>query len=160
VYADGFAFVFRVLRSLGVPLDRLEDAAQDVFTVVHRRLGDFEGRSSPKTWLFGIAQRVASDYRRTARRKSSHLQPLPEDHPGLTASPQAHLEAQRAATFVDAFLATLSSEKREIFALVFLEELPVPEVAQALDIPLNTAYSRVRIVRQELRTALERRNGR
>ncbi len=157
VYSEGFGFVFRVLRTLGVRPDRLEDAAQDVFTVVHRRLGEFEGRSSVRTWLFGIAQRVASDYRRSDRRKSSRLEPLIADVPSEQSSPQARLEAQHAAHFVDEFLKTLSSQKREVFALAFMEEMPPGEVAQALGIPLNTVYSRIRTVRGELRTALERR---
>jgi RNA polymerase sigma-70 factor (ECF subfamily) len=157
VYADGFPFVFRVLRSLGVHPHRLEDAAQDVFTVVHRRLAEFEGRSSIRTWLFGIAQRVASDYRRGERRKASQLDPLTPDIQSEHASPHANLEARRAADFVDEFLKSLSSQKREVFALAFMEEMPAGEVAQALGIPLNTAYSRIRTVRAELKKALERR---
>jgi RNA polymerase sigma-70 factor, ECF subfamily len=160
IYAEGFPFVFRVLRSLGVTPVRLEDAAQDVFTVVHRRLGDFERRSSVRTWLFGIAQRVASDYRRSERRKPTHLEPLPADLSCERASPHADLEAQRAADFVDAFLRSLSEEKRAFFALAFLEEMPATEVAEALGIPLNTVYSRIRSLRAELAKALKRLNTR
>lgn len=157
VYAENFPFVFRLLRSLGVHPDRLEDAAQDVFTVVHRRLSDFEGRSSIRTWLFGIAQRVASDYRRTERRKTSRLDPLAAEVQSDQASPHAELEAQRAARFVDAFVSSLSDEKRAVFALAFMEEMPATEVAEALGIPLNTAYSRIYAVRVALRKAMERR---
>lgn len=157
VYAEGFAFVFRVLRSLGVHSHRLEDAAQDVFTVVHRKLGEFDGRSSIRTWLFGIARRVASDYRRSERRKWFGLVALPAELECQRASPHASLEAQRAADFVDDFLKSLSTEKREVFALAFMEEMPAAEVAQALGIPLNTAYSRIRTVRAQLKRALERR---
>ena len=160
IYAEGFPFVFRVLRSLGVAPVRLEDAAQDVFTVVHRRLGDFEGRSSVRTWLFGIAQRVASDYRRAERRKPSGLEALPAELSCERASPHANLEAQRAADFLDAFLRSLGEDKRALFALAFLEEMPASEVAQALGIPLNTVYSRIRTLRAELGKALKRRNTR
>jgi RNA polymerase sigma-70 factor, ECF subfamily len=160
IYAEGFPFVFRLLRSLGVTPVRLEDAAQDVFTVVHRRLGDFERRSSVRTWLFGIAQRVASDYRRSERRKPTRLEPLPADLSCERASPHADLEAQRAADFVDAFLRSLGEEKRALFALAFLEEMPATEVAEALGIPLNTVYSRIRSLRAELAKALKRRNTR
>ncbi len=160
VYAEGFAFVFRVLRSLGVRPWRLEDAAQDVFTVVHRKLAQFEGRSSVKTWLFGIAQRVASDYRRTERRKLSRLEPLSADMRCENEAPDAKLEAAQAASFIDRFLDSLSPEKRALFALVFIEEIPVPEVAGMLQIPLNTAYSRIRTLRADLRKALERQNRR
>lgn len=157
IYRDGFPFVFRVLRSLGVRPERLEDAAQDVFTIVHRRLSDFEGRSTVRTWLFGIAQRVASDHRRTERRKASPLAPMPPELPTGEASPQARLEAQQVAVFLDGFVKTLSLEKRAVFALAFIEDMPANEVAEALGIPLNTAYSRIRTVRAELRKAMERR---
>lgn len=157
VYAEGFPFVFRVLRSLGVPPNRLEDAAQDVFTVVHRRLAGFEGRSSLRTWLFGIAQRVASDYRRFEQRKGSRLEPLSDEPSSDDASPHADLEARRAAAFVDAFVKSLTPEKRAVFALALMEEMPAGEVAEALHVPLNTVYTRIRAVRAELRAALERR---
>jgi RNA polymerase sigma-70 factor (ECF subfamily) len=159
VYDEGFPFVFRVLRSLGVPTDRLEDAAQDVFTVVHRRLGDFEGRSSLRTWLFGITQRVAGDYRRSERRKGSRIEPLRSEPSSADPSPHADLEARQAATFVDAFVRSLTPEKRALFALAFMEEMPAGEVAQALQIPLNTVYSRIRTLRGELRAALEHARG-
>jgi RNA polymerase sigma-70 factor (ECF subfamily) len=160
VYAEGFPFVFRVLRSLGVPPERLEDAAQDVFTVVHRKLSEFEGRSSLRTWLFAIAQRVASSNRRGEKRKSSLLEPLSEEVEDAGISPEVYVEGQQAADFVDAFVHSLSVEKRAVFALAFLEQMPAPEVAEALEIPLNTVYSRIRSVRVELKKAIEDRRRR
>src|SRR3954452_10421913 len=64
VYAQHVGFVWRVLRSLGVPPAQLEDAAQDVFVVVHRRLPEFEGRAAITTWLFAIVRKVAPKYSR------------------------------------------------------------------------------------------------
>ena len=155
VYADGFPFVFRVLRSLGVPEARLDDAAQDVFTVVHRRLVDFEGRSSVRTWLFGIAQRVAGTQRRGERRKASLLSPLTGDVRSQDASPHASLEHQRAVDRLDAVVRSLSPEKRAVFALSFVEEMPAREVAETLGVPLNTVYSRIHAVREDLKRLLE-----
>ena len=72
VYETQFAFVWRTLRRLGVQETNLDDAAQDVFVVVRRRLSTFEQRAALKTWLFGIVLRVSSDYRRASRRKGVH----------------------------------------------------------------------------------------
>ena len=69
VYREHFPFVWRNLRRLGVAESHVEDAAQEVWVVVHRRLREFEGRSSMRTWLFGITMRTASDHRRWRRRK-------------------------------------------------------------------------------------------
>src|SRR5689334_9453575 len=67
IYDAQFAFVWRSLRRLGVDPSGLDDAAQDVFLVVHRRLPEFEGRASLKTWVYEIVRRVARDHRRTKR---------------------------------------------------------------------------------------------
>src|SRR5687768_12204599 len=69
VYAENFPFVWRCLRALGVPQALLDDATQDVFVVVHRQLDAFEGRSSVRTWLYGIARKVAFNHRRRQQRK-------------------------------------------------------------------------------------------
>jgi len=80
LYREYFAFTWRALQALGVSRDVLDDAAQEVWVVVHRRLAGFEGRSKAKTWLFGIAVNVARNQRRHARRRPpmepSHVEPL------------------------------------------------------------------------------------
>jgi RNA polymerase sigma-70 factor (ECF subfamily) len=73
VYAAQVDFTWRMLERLGVPTPQLEDAVQDVFIVVHRQLARFRSESSLKTWVGGIAVRVAHDYRRAAFRKGEHL---------------------------------------------------------------------------------------
>ena len=67
IYEAYFGFVWRNLRRLGVPEAATDDAAQDVFLVVFRRYHEFEGRSSVRTWLFGILLRVARDHRKVTR---------------------------------------------------------------------------------------------
>jgi RNA polymerase sigma-70 factor (ECF subfamily) len=57
-------------------------------------------------------------------------------------------------------LSELDEPKREVFELVEIAELTVPEVAQALEIPLNTAYSRLRVAREEFEQALDRHTAR
>src|SRR5262245_22149852 len=69
VYERHFDFVWRSLRLLGVPPEAVEDATQDTFSVVSRRLARFEGRSSLRTWLFAILQRVVANHARMGRRK-------------------------------------------------------------------------------------------
>src|SRR5262245_51753387 len=82
VYETQFDFVWRSARRLGVASLHVDDVVQEVFLVVFRRLAEFEGRSSLKTWLFGITRRVVRDHRRSARRKPA--EPLgslePADH--------------------------------------------------------------------------------
>ncbi|HSD87703.1 MAG TPA: sigma-70 family RNA polymerase sigma factor, partial [Kofleriaceae bacterium] len=94
VYAAHFAFVWRVLRTFGVPDAALEDAAQDVFVVVHRRLPEFEGRAAITTWLFAIARRVAGAHR---RKDTGRTEPLADEPAGTSDTFAALSRAQAAA---------------------------------------------------------------
>jgi RNA polymerase sigma-70 factor, ECF subfamily len=145
-------FVWRVLRTLGVAPDALDDALQEVFLVVHRRLPEFEGRSALNTWIYAIAYRVAQSQRRRTRR--ARLEALPDDMPALTGSPSDGAQAREASRFVLQFLESLSEQKRDVFVLCVLEQLQVPEAAKILKLGVNTMYSRLRLVRAEFRKAL------
>lgn len=158
LYAEQFLFVWRCLRGLGVAPLALEDAAQDVFVVVHRRLFTFQGESSLRTWLFGIVRRIAYRYRRTAKRKGLVAEPEHEHEPATSEpGPLERAQEVEAARFVDRFASGLDDRKREVFVLGILEGLSVPEVAEALGVPLNTAYTRLRRARLEFRKALAER---
>lgn len=157
VYANHFEFVWRCLRSLGVPDGLLDDAAQDVFMIVHRQLPGFRGESALPTWLFGITRNVTSNYRRGAGRKQAPLVPLTEEPAHLGPSPIEHAQDKEAAAFVQGFVGGLDDDKRALFFLAVFEEMAIPDVAAALEIPLNTAYTRVRRLRLEFQHALAKR---
>ena len=165
VYETYFDYVWRSARRLGAVEATLDDVVQDVFMAVHRRLGDFEGRSSIKTWLFGITLRVVRDHRRTARRKPT--QPMlaePEDIDGGTPH-EAALRAQAARLLYD-LLDGLDDDKREVFVLMELEQMTAPEVGNLLGLNVNTVYGRIRAARREfeqgvarLRAGIQRRQS-
>jgi RNA polymerase sigma-70 factor (ECF subfamily) len=141
-----------------VPAGALDDAAQDVFLIVHRRLGEFEGRSTVRTWLFGIVRNVASNRRRGMARNPSRP-PATVESAAVEPGPHEVAQDGEAADFVRTFLSTLDAAKRDLFVLAVLEEMSVPDVAEALSIPLNTAYTRLRRVRAEFRRALEEKGN-
>ena len=145
VYTAHVAFVWRVLRALGVGPDHIEDAAQDVFVIVHRRLADFEGRSTITTWLFAITRRIASRYRRKHKPK-----PALDSEWAQSADPFAEASRVEAAAIVAAAMERMDDDKRIVFALVELEQIAVAEVARMLELNVNTAYSRLRLARAEL----------
>ena len=151
VYGAHAAFVWRVLRTFGVSEAQIEDAVQDVFVVVHRRLREWEGRAAITTWLFAIARRVAGSYR---RKGSAHPTEELVDEPAGGADTFAAMSRAQAAATVVAILQTLDEDKRIVFALVELEQLTVPEVARMLDLNLNTAYSRLRLARAAFELAV------
>ncbi len=147
LYEAHFDFVWRSLRRLGVPAGLAEDAAQDAFVVVHRRLGDLRADASAKAWLFAIALRVAHDYRRTLKRKGTVAFDV-EAEPSREQGPFDNTAKRQAATQLNAFLESLDEDKRAAFVLAELEGMSVPEISQALSVNLNTVYSRLRAARE------------
>ncbi|MBK9755552.1 MAG: sigma-70 family RNA polymerase sigma factor [Nannocystis sp.] len=157
VYRAHVGFVWRVLRRLGVADAALEDVVHDVFLVVHRRLAEFDGRAALTTWLFGIARGVASNHRRGVVRAQRKLSVAPS--PGGAPDPEQRTEQQQLAAFVRGFLAGLDEDRRLLFELADLEGLKVPEIAETLGMNLNTAYARLRAVREQLSRALADREA-
>jgi len=135
----------------------IDDVTQEVFIVAHRRLAEFESERALRPWLYGILRHVASNHRRgrrRARQREDRLHHEPPPPPPKT--PIEALEAQEAADLVTRTLQKLEPNRREVFLLVEVEQLPIPEVAVALDIPINTAYSRLRLARADFQAALLR----
>jgi len=156
VYAEHFDFVWRTARRLGVPERSVDDAVQDVFIVVHRRLGEFEGRSSVKTWLFGIARRVAADHRRRGARKDRGSELTETVADVVAPTPLEAAANAEAVRMLHRVLAGLSDEQREVFVLAELEQMSAPEIAEAIGAKLNTVYSRLRLARAAFNRAVAR----
>lgn len=157
VYDQHVDLVWRALRRFGVLDSALEDATQDVFLVVHRRLGEFEGRSSVSTWLYGIAVGIARNHRRTRRRRPEHSTEGVEDEMiAHGTSPERGAEGSEALRVLDRILSELDADKREVFVLAELEELTAPEIAAALELNVNTVYTRLRAARAAFEQALTR----
>lgn len=153
VYARHFRAIWRTLRRLGVRDAVLDDAAQDVFVVVYKKLAQFDGRSL-RGWLYAIALRVASDYRRDATRRSAL--PLPDAVQDASLGPAELSELQEAVRLLHALLDQLDDAKRTAFVLGELEQLSAPEIAEALGVNLNTVYARLRAARLQFDAALTR----
>jgi RNA polymerase sigma-70 factor (ECF subfamily) len=155
LFREHGAFAWRLLRRLGVAESDADDACQEVFVAVHRRLPQFEGRSSTQTWVYGICVRVASDQR---KRSLARREALPERLPerAVAAHQEDDLALREARELLDRLLDGLDDNKRAVFVLYEIEELPMKEVAVALGCPLQTAYSRLHAARSEIDAALGR----
>ena len=154
VYDQNAAFVWRCLQYFGVATASLDDAMQDVFLVVHRRLGEFEGRAQVRTWLYSIARRVAPNHRRGVKRRG-HMEPIPEDlGDAASVGPHDLVERAEARRLLVELVGRLDEDKREVFVLIEIEQLSAPEVAELCGVPLNTVYSRLRAARLAFDRAL------
>jgi len=164
LYHEHFDFVWRNLCRMGVSPGEVDDAAHDVFLVVHKKLAEFDGGAGVRSWLFAIAQRVAWHYRRAQTRRRT--EPLADEEAiDLSSVDNDGNQSKREAlTLVHRVLSELSEERRAVFILAELEQLTMPDIAQTLHLPLNTAYSRLRLARrdfeQKLRLHCARASGR
>jgi RNA polymerase sigma-70 factor (ECF subfamily) len=166
VYREHLDFVWRSVRGLGVRPGAVDDVVQEIFVVVDRRLPDFEGRSSVRTWVSGIVLNVVRHHRRSLQRKNPHelasdealvdVQELPADAP----TPYEAVVHGEETKLLERILDELDDEKREVLVLAELQEMSVPEIAGALDLKLNTAYSRLRLAREAFEQALARHRAR
>ncbi len=141
-------FVWRTLRHFGVAPVDLEDQTQEVFLVAHRRLDQWSG--PPRPWLYGIARRCAAAYRRQGHRRHEHpFETLPEGQAAQDFSERAEL------CFLNRVLQSLDEDKRAVFLLYEIEEMSMREVAESVQCPLQTAYTRLYAARRDIARALE-----
>jgi RNA polymerase sigma-70 factor (ECF subfamily) len=137
----------------------LEDAVHDVFLVVHRHLGDYDPSRPLRPWVTGIAYRVAANYRRRAAHRHEVAGDPPPDAASAQPRPDDVVQQRQAAALVQRALDDLEEGRRAVFVLHELEGHAVPEVARMLEVPVNTAYSRLRLARAQFTAAVRRLTG-
>lgn len=141
-----FDAVWRVSRTLVGP-GMADDVTQEAFLLARRKLDTFQG-GSLRGWLYGITRNVARNalrgHGRRERRHQAAMQAVPAHATARWA------EAQEAADLMDRFLARLPVVQREAFVLKEIEEFTAAEIAEAINVPMQTVYSRVRAAKAEL----------
>jgi RNA polymerase sigma-70 factor, ECF subfamily len=156
IYQQYFDFVWSSVRRLGVGGESMDDVVQEVFIVVHSRLHTVQHPESLRSWIYGIARRTVSGHRRSHRAKVVRESVVAAAGSKPSPTPLDLTEQAGEVKLLNKLLAGMDEAKREIFLLVELDEMSVPEVAEALEIPLNTAYSRLRAARLAFEEALAR----
>jgi len=152
VFVEHFGYVWSSLRRLGARDADLEDLAHEVFLKVHANLHRFDTTRAMRPWLFGFAYRVAADHR---RRASNRLEVMGVHAEAIDSGPGAdeRLEAAERKALIQRALLEMDLDRRAVLVLHDVDELTMPEIAGALGIPLNTAYSRLRLAREQLARA-------
>ena len=150
-----FSYVWNVLKRLGVAERDLEDSAQQVFMQVHGQLANFDTRRPLRPWLFSFAYNAASNYRSLARHRVELSIVLPEQIDSRPAADE-QLITREELELAELALSRVSIERRAVLLLHEIEGHSIPEIAETLGIPLNTAYSRLRLARHEYEQAVRR----
>ncbi|MAQ17514.1 MAG: RNA polymerase subunit sigma [Sandaracinus sp.] len=151
--------VWRTVAFLGVAKSEVPDVCQEVFLTVYRRLPSFEGRSSLRSWIYGITMRTVAAHRRRAyrRRERPHAEP-PEPEPNGPDQEHRVIAKQRVEQLRMA-LDGLNEQQRAVFVLYEIHAMKMSEVATTLEVPIQTAYSRLHAARRAIRTLFGAEGG-
>ncbi|MES1188642.1 MAG: sigma-70 family RNA polymerase sigma factor [Myxococcales bacterium] len=159
VYEEYFDLVWSAARQLGVSSEAIDDVVQEIFVVIHARLGSVQQVESLRSWVYGVARRTVSTYRRARRSRNASGAQYAEVADWLGSLPPTPHDlsvlADRQRLLLQ-LLGELDESKREVFTLSEIEGFTAPEIAEALEIPVNTVYSRLRAARQAFEQAMAR----
>lgn len=149
-------YVLRVLPRMGVAERDLDDVMQEVFFAVFRALPGFEGRSSTRTWVYGICIRTCSNHRQRAYHRREQLPgTLPAALHAHEQTPERALDNRGALAKLDRALAQLAPNDRDAFVLFEIEQLTVLEIAEALGCSKFTVYTRLYRARRAVLSAMK-----
>ena len=159
--SEGFDFIWRLLRRLGVrPEAAVDDAVQRVFEIAVRKT-QYLPAGTERAFLFRTALFVAAEERRrqhqTLKRAASAE---PEDLETPELDPERALAARRERQLLDEVLDELPEKLRTVFVLFELEGLTTLAIANLLDIPAGTAASRLRLAREHFQDGARRLRAR
>jgi RNA polymerase sigma-70 factor (ECF subfamily) len=155
LFEQQFSYVWNVLRRLGIAERDLEDLTQQVFLQVHGQLASYDSERPLRPWLFSFAYHAASNYRTLARHRIELSIVAPEQADSQPGADE-QLITRQELELAELALTRVAVERRAVLLLHEVEGHSVPEIAKTLEIPLNTAYSRLRLARQEYELAVRR----
>jgi RNA polymerase sigma-70 factor (ECF subfamily) len=146
--------VLRTLRRLGVTERDVEDMAHEVFVAVHRELGKYDRARPIRPWLFAFCFRIASHHRRKTRRET--VLDVANQAVDQADGPEVLLDRERKRRLVLTALEEIELDRRAVFVLHELDGFTCEAIAQSLEIPLGTVYSRLRLARQDFSAKMRR----
>ena len=148
IFEDSHEQAWRVLKRLGVPAERLDDAVQQVFLITAERLDDIiPGRE--RAFVYGVALHHARNVRRRAWREVLGSEPDQCATSGPT--PEVLVDQKQCAAICNRVLEGMDASLREVFVLFEIEGLKMHEIADVVGIPAGTVASRLRRARQVFR---------
>ena len=150
IHDDYFDFVWRTVRRLGLTADESDDAAQQVFLVIAKRIDDIVP-ARERSFVFGTAMRIAAEVRRARVRAPVPIGDASDAARDSAPDAEELVDERRARAMLDRVLDAMEIDLRAVFVLYELEELTMAEIAELLDIPPGTVASRLRRARQVFR---------
>ncbi|AKU99664.1 hypothetical protein AKJ09_06328 [Labilithrix luteola] len=154
-----WANIWRFLRRLGFEPHVIDDAAQDLFLVILRRIDEVKP-GNERAFLFGAAFRIASNLKVKSAREVPTEELDPENESEVDANAEERLDDDRARALLYRLLSELDENLRSVFVMYELEEMTMQEIADVLEVPHGTVASRLRRARDDFRARLARHRAR
>ena len=147
-----YAVILRVVRDAAIA----EDLVQETFLRVWNRVHGFDAqRGAVKAWLLAVARNRAIDYIRSAGGREVNSFELEQSgHPGLYNDMEKEMLASDSARRVQAAMARLPQQQRQVIELAYFEGLSQSEMAARMGQPLGTVKTWVRTALRTLRAEL------
>ncbi|MCB9557128.1 MAG: RNA polymerase sigma factor [Deltaproteobacteria bacterium] len=151
VFREYRGFVYRVVGRLAGPALDHEDIAQDVFVVIFRKLHTLRDPHRLQSWVYGICRRVVAHQRRRLRVRQALAELVGQQPTRPTESgPERVYEQRELERVLYRALDRMSEKRREVLILFALEGLEGKQIAELLEIPLNTVWTRLHAARRDL----------
>jgi RNA polymerase sigma-70 factor (ECF subfamily) len=151
--------VRRLVRRARVPEADAKDVIQEVFLALHLAIGrGLDASTSLHEWLRKITYRIARDRLRLAYNARELLTEEGEiEAQDEGASPEEHMQRIDVRHLVGEVLDELPPHLRLVLVMSDADEMPMSEIAEILEIPAGTGYSRLHAARREFARAWKRR---
>ncbi len=156
---EQFAFVWRLLRRIGVPASDADDAAQQVFISLSQRIRDVR-KDAERAFLFSTALHVGARARRNRGRKREAFGVELEEQVDPTPAQDELIDRRRAREVLDEMLNEMPLELRVVFVLFEIEQLTSQEIADIVAVPVGTVASRLRRAREDFAARVSRAEAR
>lgn len=141
-----YAWVWRLIRRLGVHEAHIDDAAQQVFLIANDKLGQIvAGRE--RAFLAGVAQRIAANARRSAARRKDNPDADEIERQVGRGTPEQLLDLKQRRARLDEWLSAIPDDLRVPFVLFELEGHSLQEIASIAGLPVGTVKTRLRRAR-------------
>ncbi len=157
LFEEHASYAWNTLRRFGVREEDRDDLVQEIFVTVHSLLEDYDRARPFRPWLFGITYRIAlRDRRRKGRNREGVTTEGDVEKRDSSPNAEVTMVQEERAVLVHAAIQEIEVHRRAVFIMKEIDDVEVPAIAEALAIPLNTAYSRLRLAREDFRQAVTR----
>jgi len=152
IYREYFEFVANVVLRIVKHTDDAEDVAQEVFMTIYKNLKTFRGESALKTWIYRIAINTAINHAKKLSREFRQILEHGNDKAVAHSPPEDEdaIKNQENKKMIARLLDALNPDQRACIVLRNLEGLSYQEIAENLNIPINTVRSRIKRAREAM----------